>query len=89
MNITITDDNDLEPMKSFTVSLMKSEGLSNKIHLIADEAEINIVDDDGVCMYNLEIVFTDMTKCINKQRHNIFQTILSRFATFICSIHEC
>ena len=48
VDIRITDDNVLEPQESFTVSLMKSEGIGNEIQLEPAEMEIIIIDDDGM-----------------------------------------
>ena len=50
MDIEITNDIILEQPESFTVSLLKSEGLGNEIHLSPVEAEISIIDDDGMCI---------------------------------------
>ena len=50
VEITITDDNVLEPLESFTVSLRRSRSFGNKIRLEPDgtEIEIVIIDDDGM-----------------------------------------
>ena len=50
-DIRITDDNVSEPQESFTVSLRRSEGTGNEIHLEPDEMEIIIIDDDGMFVY--------------------------------------
>ena len=50
-DIRITDDNVLEQLESFTVSLWRSEGIGNEIRLESNEMEVIIIDDDGVFTY--------------------------------------
>ena len=52
-DIEIRDDNIMEQIESFTVSLWRSEGTGNEIRLGPDEMEVIIVDDDGVFTYQL------------------------------------
>ena len=47
-HIRITDDNVLELLESFTLSLMRSEDVGNEIQLEPAEMEVTIIDDDGV-----------------------------------------
>ena len=47
----ITNDNVLEKDESFTLSLMKSEGISNEIQLQPDVMEITIRDEDGTFIF--------------------------------------
>ena len=47
-DIKITDDNVLEPLEIFTISLMRSSGFGYEIRLQPDTMEIDILDDDGM-----------------------------------------
>ena len=52
-DIKITDDNVLEPLETFTISLMRSSSIGNEIRLEPDTMEIVIIDEDG-----MSIVYT-------------------------------
>ena len=51
VDINITDDSISEPQESFTVSLMRSDGIGDEIQLEPDVAEIIIIDNDGVLIH--------------------------------------
>ena len=50
-DIAITNDNILEQEESFTVSLMRSEGIGNEIRVEPDVIEIIIHDEDSNGMF--------------------------------------
>ena len=49
VDINITDDSISEPQESFTLNLMRSDGMGDEIQLEPDVAEI-IIDNDGILM---------------------------------------
>ena len=49
VDINITDDSISEPQESFTVSLMRSNGMGDEIQLEPDVAEIIIIDNESMC----------------------------------------
>ena len=52
VNVSITDDLELEMVESFNISLEKSQGLSNKFLLAPGHREVIIIDNDGMYHYN-------------------------------------
>ena len=60
-DIKITDDNVLEPLETFTISLMRSSGIGNEIRLEPDTMEIVIIDDDG--MFVVCFIYTRKLLC--------------------------
>ena len=75
VDMNIADDSVLEPQESFTVSLMRSEGIGNEIQLVPDVAEIFVIDNDGICacihilsirdlLFTSEVTFSDF--CIGR-----------------------
>ena len=52
VNVSITDDLELEMDESFNISLEKSQGLSNKFVLAPGHREVIIIDNDGMYHYN-------------------------------------
>ena len=54
VNVSITDDLELEMVESFNISLEKSQGLSNKFLLAPGQREVTIIDNDG--MYHCNTV---------------------------------
>ena len=47
MTIGIVDDEVLEVLEQFHISLERTEGLDSRITLVQDEGRVNIIDDDG------------------------------------------
>ena len=47
IDVSITDDLELEMVESFNISLEKSPGLSNKFVLAPGHKEVIIIDNDG------------------------------------------
>ena len=47
MTIGIVDDEMMEVLEEFHISLERTEGLNSRITLILDEGRVNIIDDDG------------------------------------------
>ena len=51
VDINITGDSISEPQESFTVSLMRSDGIGDEIQLEPDVTEIIINDNDGMLIH--------------------------------------
>ena len=52
VDITIEDDVVLENVESFFVNLSRSPGLDSRITLNPTRAEVQIIDNEGYCVYN-------------------------------------
>ena len=52
VDITIVDDVVLENVESFLVNLESTPGLDSRITLNRTRAEVQIIDNEGYCVYN-------------------------------------
>ena len=68
VNVSITDDLELEMVESFNINLEKSQGLSNKFLLAPGHREVIIIDNDGtyVSLQLLQHCYVIVYSCAQK-----------------------